>query len=179
MKYDPHRHHRRSIRLEGHDYTSCYSYFVTMCVWRKSILFGEIKDGKMVLNQYGEIIRQTWEDLPNHNAGVTLDAYEIMPDHFHGIASIYNPRDALWRSSLPETVRQFKTFSTKRINEMRNRKGIPVWQRNYHEHILRSEEMDIFRKYIKANPANKETYWSEILAKNTWLKDMYDFHSDE
>jgi putative transposase len=108
-----------------------------------------------------------------------LDAYEIMPDHFHGIIMISNPSEEAKVSSLPEAVRQFKTFSAKRINKLRNTKGVPVWQRNYHEHILRSEELDIFRKYIKANPTNKETYWNEILANNPWLKEMYDFDSDE
>lgn len=179
MKYDPYRHHRQSIRLDGHDYAGNNTYFVTICVWGKNLLLGEIKDGKTILNQYGEAVRQTWEDLPNHNVGVMLDAYEIMPDHFHGIIMISNPQGSMQRSSLPETVRQFKTFSAKRINERRNTKGVPVWQRNYHEHILRSEELDIFRKYIKANPVKKETYWSEIIAKYPCLKEMYHFDTGE
>jgi putative transposase len=131
------------------------------------------------LNRYGEAVRLTWEDLPNHNAGVILDAYEIMPDHFHGIIMISNPSEEAQESSLPEAVRQFKTFSAKRVNKLRNTKGVPVWQRNYHEHILRIDELGIFRKYIQANPANKETYWNEILEKNPWLKEMYDFDSGE
>jgi putative transposase len=82
MKYDPHRHNRQSIRLDNHDYKRSKAYFATICVWRKNVIFGEIQDGKTVLNRYGEAVRQTWEDLPNHNAGIMLDAYEIMPDHF-------------------------------------------------------------------------------------------------
>lgn len=59
---------------------------------------------------------------------------------------------------LSEIVRQLKTFSSKRINIQRNTEGLPVWQRNYYEHIIRSEdELNRIREYIKNNPANWHT----------------------
>jgi putative transposase len=64
MKYDPYRHSRQSIRLDNHDYKRNKAYFITICVWKKNILFGEIQDEKTILNRYGEAVRQTWEDLP-------------------------------------------------------------------------------------------------------------------
>jgi putative transposase len=32
MRYDPDKHHRRSIRLRGYDYAAPGRYFVTICV---------------------------------------------------------------------------------------------------------------------------------------------------
>ncbi|MGQ9494263.1 MAG: transposase [Anaerolineae bacterium] len=55
-------------------------------------------------------------------------------------------------------VRQFKTFSARRINDLRGTPGIPLWQRNYYEHIIRNNgELDRIRQYIHDNPAN----WTE------------------
>lgn len=62
------------------------------------------------------------------------------------------------RHSVPEIVRAFKTFSARRINEMRASTGTPVWQRGFYDHIIRSEsELDRVRIYIMDNPRR----WSE------------------
>ena len=43
--------------------------------------------------------------------------------------------------------------ATKKINLARNAPSTPVWQRNYYEHIIRSEEaFQIILKYIRDNP---------------------------
>jgi putative transposase len=56
------------------------------------------------------------------------------------------------------TVNAFKTVSAKRINQLRGTPAIPVWQRNYYEHIVRNEaELERIRDYIRANPAK----WDE------------------
>ena len=88
MKYNPQIHHRRSIRLQDYDYSSEGAYFVTMCTQNRECLFGEIVNGQMILNEYGKIVEQCWNDLPNHYDNIALDAYVIMPDHFHGIIFI-------------------------------------------------------------------------------------------
>jgi REP element-mobilizing transposase RayT len=88
MKYNPKKHHRRSIRLQNYDYSSEGAYFVTMCTQNRECLFGEIVNGEMVLNEYGKIVEQCWFNLPNHYDNIKLDAYVIMPDHFHGIIFI-------------------------------------------------------------------------------------------
>jgi putative transposase len=55
---------------------------------------------------------------------------------------------------LSEIIRGFKTFSARRINVLRNTPGIPVWQRNYYEHVIRDEpSLDRIRQYILDNPA--------------------------
>ncbi|MFC2146484.1 transposase [Acidobacteriota bacterium] len=62
------------------------------------------------------------------------------------------------RHGLPEIVRQFKTFSARRINKNRGTSGAPVWQRNYWEQIIRNEKsLNNFRQYIIQNPSNWQT----------------------
>ncbi|MBI5664236.1 MAG: transposase [Nitrospirae bacterium] len=61
-------------------------------------------------------------------------------------------------TGLSEIVRQLKTFSTRRINQIRNSPGVPVWQRNYYERVIRNEhELHKIREYIINNPSNWET----------------------
>lgn len=57
-KYNPQKHHRRSIRLQGYDYSQEALYFITICCQDRTHLFGEIVDGKMILNSYGEIAQK-------------------------------------------------------------------------------------------------------------------------
>jgi REP element-mobilizing transposase RayT len=134
----------------------------------------------MISNPLGEIVLYTWNDLVNHNIGIKLGEFVIMPNHFHGIIHILDP-DTEWDDFIPsnfiihhvgagsepaptdhqkqnplsEIIRQFKTFSARRINQIRNNPGNPVWQRNYYEHIIRNQESyDQIVEYIQNNPDN-------------------------
>ncbi len=64
MKSNPEKHHRRSIRLRGYDYSSSGAYFITLCTRIRECLFGDVVDGEMVLNQRGKSVRQCWLDIP-------------------------------------------------------------------------------------------------------------------
>ena len=171
MRYDPAKHHRRSIRLKGYDYSQAGAYFVTICTRNRECLFGDIVDGEMRLNELGIIVQRTWLDLPNHVGGIVLDAFVIMPNHVHGIITITDrggntvgagsepaPTTRVPnRHGLPEIVRQFKTFSSRRINARRQTPGLPVWQRNYYEHVIRDERsLERIREYIANNPLQWE-----------------------
>lgn len=90
MKYDPQRHHRRSIRLRGYDYAQPGAYFVTVVAQQRACLFGDVVDGEMRLNDAERVVAYTWHDLPNHVGGITLDAFVVMPNHVHGIIIITN-----------------------------------------------------------------------------------------
>ncbi len=168
MSYNSEKHHRRSIRLKGYDYSQPGAYFVTICTHQRDCLFGSVINGQMILNEYGKIVEQTWFDLVNHVGNVELDAFVVMPNHVHGIIIIIDNSDVVGAGSepaptlrksqpLPEIVRQFKTFSAKRINQIRRTAGVPVWQRNYYEHIIRQEEvLQQLRAYISENPQRWE-----------------------
>jgi len=88
MTYDPNKHHRRSIRLWGHDYSGGGAYFITICAQDKKCQFGRVAEGEMVLNEAGQSIQRVWEDLPHRFPTVVLDVFQLMPNHLHGILVI-------------------------------------------------------------------------------------------
>jgi len=163
MIFDPDVHHRRSIRLKDYDYSQPGAYFVTICAKGRECLFGHVIDGMMLPNDSGKIAVSCWHDLTTHYEYVGLDAFVVMPNHVHGIIILRHPDDGgaglkpaptLKRHGLPEIVRAFKTFSSRRINILRSSPGMPVWQRNYYEHVIRNEhDMHAVREYIVNNPA--------------------------
>ena len=174
-KYDPQKHHRRSIRLKDYDYSQSGAYFVTICLHNeKQHLFGEIADGEMQLSSYGRIIQECWDAIPMHFPTVELDAFVIMPNHLHGIILIVNdgtthaspvpntrhsntrPHGPK-RGSLDAIVGSFKSAASKHINRLRDSPGAKIWHRNYYETVMRHERMlNARRQYIESNPANWE-----------------------
>jgi hypothetical protein len=92
MSYDPEIHHRKSIRLRGYVYSAPGKYFVTICALEKACLFGGIADGQIALNDYGRMVEKVWKELPSHFPLVELDRFVVMPNHFHAIAVIVDPR---------------------------------------------------------------------------------------
>jgi hypothetical protein len=88
VKYDPAKHHRRSIRLKEYDYTQAGAYFVTVCTQGQACLFGEVVDGEMRVNYAGRMVIAEWEMLPKRFPNVVLDAFVVMPNHVHGILVI-------------------------------------------------------------------------------------------
>ncbi len=167
MRYDPDTHARRSIRLPGYDYAQPGAYFVTLCVHQRECLLGEITDGEMMLNEFGRVVMECWPWLAKQYPHVTVDEWIVMPNHFHGILMIVDavcrggsrtaPTNGTTHKPLGRLIGAFKTVSTKRINAIRDTPGLPVWQRNYYEHIIRNEEeLNHIRQYIVANPRNWE-----------------------
>jgi len=91
-KFDPRKHHRRSIRLKGYDYSQEGAYYVTIVVQGRECLFGEIINQEMYINEYGEIVQKWWDEIPIHFLNVELGAFVIMPNHVHGIIFITTQR---------------------------------------------------------------------------------------
>jgi REP element-mobilizing transposase RayT len=88
MTYDPSRHHRRSIRLKGYDYSRPGAYFITIVAQDRACLFGKVVDGVMHLSEVGQIVAESWQWLAAQYDYVTLDAWVVMPNHIHGIIVI-------------------------------------------------------------------------------------------
>ena len=173
---------RRSIRLQDYDYSQPGAYYVTICALDRKCLFGDVRGGKMALNELGEIVAESWQWLERQYEHVEIDEWVVMPNHLHGIIVITDCRDGSRgdepcldesgrggsrtaptgsdqpkRKPLGRLIGAFKTVSTKRVNEIYNTPGAKLWQRNYYEHIIRSDdEMNRIRKYISQNPANWE-----------------------
>ena len=108
MQYDPQKHHRRSIRLKNYDYASSGAYFVTIVTHGRQCLFGQIVDGQMRLNEFGEIVCDEWLKTEIIRPRVQLDVFVIMPNHIHGII-IVNDVDGCCRGTLQRapTIEQF------------------------------------------------------------------------
>ncbi len=171
-KFDPQKHHRKSIRLQGYDYSQAGAYFVTIVTYQRDCLFGKIENEEMQLNDFGKIADECWRAIPEHFPAVELGAYVVMPNHAHGIIVINNDESISgvgathWvaptipntrpngpkRGSLGAIIGSYKMVVTRRIQHEHNATGI--WQRNYYEHIIRNErEMDNIWRYIESNPA--------------------------
>jgi putative transposase len=167
-QFDPKKHHRRSIRLPGYDYSQAGAYFVTIVTHQRDLLFGKIENEEMILSDFGMIANECWIAIPEHFPTVELGAYIIMPNHVHGIIVIReliddDRRGAIYRAptvekygkptvgSLPTIVRTYKAAVTRRIG--REHKANGIWQRNYYEHVIR-DERDLQNKtnYIESNP---------------------------
>jgi REP-associated tyrosine transposase len=164
FKFDPKKHHRRSIRLPEYDFSKAGAYYVTIVTYHRDLLFGEIVNKEMILNELGKIADECWRAIPEHFTFVELGAYVIMPNHLHGrivirddgMGTIYRAHTVEKfgkpiEGSLPTIVRTYKATVTRRIGRELNATGI--WQRNYYEHVIRDEK-DLQNKtdYINANP---------------------------
>jgi putative transposase len=61
--------------------------------------------------------------------------------------------DSIRPPTLGQIIAYFKYQTTKQINRIRGTPGAPVWQRNYHDHIIRNmDELARIREYIRNNP---------------------------
>ena len=89
--YRKDRHNRVSIRLKGYDYSRAGLYFITIVCHHRVPRFGVVVNGKMELNEFGKIAYAEWLKLSERFSNVELDAFQIMPDHMHGIIILNNP----------------------------------------------------------------------------------------
>lgn len=175
-RYDPNKHHRRSIRLRGYDYAHPGAYFVTICTQDRQCIFGEIHNGQMIPDEVGQMITRWWQELPHKFPSVILDEFVVMPNHLHGIIMLHVGADRRVRPDLTapigegrhtglplhRIVQWFKTMTTNEyLRGVKEGRWPPLnkrlWQRNYYEHVIRNEqELDEIRAYIVENPLKWE-----------------------
>lgn len=136
-----------SHRLKNYDYSSNGAYFITICTKNRQHFFGEILEGKMILNDRGNAVQKCWKDIPKHFPFALLDAFVIMPNHIHGILCIkeknsskllQKPKVSHGTSqTVGSIIRGFKIGVTKYCRQ--NTDVFQVWQANYYDHIIRDE----------------------------------------
>ncbi|HEY3296915.1 MAG TPA: transposase [bacterium] len=157
---------RRSVRLRDFDYASNGAYSVTVCTRQRECLFGEIKDGELILNDLGRMVEKAWREIPNHFPSVFLDTFVLMPNHLHGILLIDNgrtgtacraPTTESYQHPVPGSVstvvRSFKAAVTKRVREQSGDPFVVIFQRGFHENVITSRgEHLALRAYITRNP---------------------------
>ena len=151
---------RKHIRLEGYDYSKSGYYFITMCVkggheilWDCPFVGARI--ARPPLSAQGDIVRAAIEHIPQVYSSVEIDNYVVMPNHVHMLVVLHKVGGRAMRApTISRIVNQMKGYVTKQL-------GYPIWQKLFHDHVIRSEEE--YQKiwtYIENNPA-------------TWTEDCY------
>ena len=161
------KYNRRSIRLKNYDYSKAGYYFVTIVTQDRLHLFGEIVEGKMILNEAGRMIHTLWYEIMDDFPNVYLHEFVIMPNHIHGIIEIVDNDNDL--NTIGDVIGAFKSKTTNQYIKMVKNGTCPpfnkrIWQRNYHEHIIRDDvDYERVATYTINNPA---TWEDDILSKS-------------
>jgi REP element-mobilizing transposase RayT len=167
---------RKQIRLKGYDYSRNGAYFITFCVKDRAKLLGHIEPDApppvpdasyCKLTPYGDVVAKRITEMCRHYENIEIPHYVIMPDHVHMIILVSdnegngrsNEEDGLARGKngmsrtpspanavIPAFISTLKRFTNKEV-------GFSLWQRSFHDHIIRDErEYDRIAKYIENNP---------------------------
>ena len=94
MRYDPDSRPRRTVRLQGYDYSRKGAYFVTIGTQNRDCLFGDVAAGEVRLTDAGRMVCLEWEALQSRFPDVSLDAFVVMPNHVHGVIVMGSHCDA-------------------------------------------------------------------------------------
>ncbi len=162
------KRYRKPIRLGHYDYSEAGAYFVTICTSNRACILGDVTKEIAILSPIGQKAMEFWVEMPIHYENIQLDEFIVMPNHIHGIIIItdanknvgvqnFEPLQNKFRHIIPKSlgsiIRTYKSALTNwcRKNGFSNFK----WQRNYYEHIVRTEkELSRIREYIQNNPVN-------------------------
>ena len=155
---------RKKIRLEGHDYSSCGTYFVTICTTQRYAMLWEeasIGQNEPSVSQTGKIVEAAIQQIPMHYDHAHVAQYCIMPDHIHLLVSI-DPIEPTPCAIDPAGQETASAMLLKVIGSMKRwvsrQLGYSIWRKSFYERIIRnSTEMDEVRQYIQDNPRNYTT----------------------
>ena len=173
------KQNRKQIRLKNYDYSENGAYFVTICSKNKEALFGKVVgDGipdvplaecddngnvYVKLSDVGQTVQQTIKYIDEHNKNIKIEKYVIMPNHIHLIIMVNRINDIGFGTSgkpsptenedetraneiIPKLISSLKRYTNKQS-------GIDLWQRSYHDHIIRTQkDYDEIWEYIDTNP---------------------------
>ena len=162
---------RKTIRLPEYDCSSPGAYFVTICTRDRRNLFWNtdvMPDpavGAAICRPQGDSSRL----LPLTKAGktvdlairnihaiyphVSVDKYVIMPNHVHMIVSIHADEHGrqIAAPTVSTIIGHMKRWASKQAGE-------PLWQKSYHEHVIRGEaDYREIWDYVENNSAR----WAE------------------
>ena len=172
------REQRKSLRLQGYDYSRSGYYFVTVCTaMRGENILAEIcpepqtvgaaalggpspiladfdppDNLDVSLTPAGEIVKRYIENINGaYNGHAGMDCYTIMPDHIHMVVWIRAPGDGPPRAAAPTVTLPGIVNALKGLSS--KKVGYPIWQRGYYEHIIRGRaDLQSIRQYIQNNP---------------------------
>ncbi len=142
---------RKKLRLKNYDYSKEGMYFITICTKNRKKLLGKITEEKQIkLIKAGIIAKQHIEKIEQIYKNVIIDEYVIMPNHIHMLIEINRKNEI----TISRIIKQYKMSVSKEI-------GYGIWQKLFHEHVVRNEEEYYkIKEYIQNNVVN-------------WDKDKY------
>jgi len=159
---------RKKNRLKYWDYGRNGAYFITICTEEKRKILSNITctqnsvgDGildvpKNELSKYGKIVESAIEFLNKNNEYIKVDKYVIMPNHIHLIIFVNNGTSRMPSPTskenqiIPKFVSSLKRYVNKQI-------GHSIFQRSFHDHIIRNEaDYQNIWTYIDNNPLKWE-----------------------
>ena len=154
----------QKLRMDGRDYSQPGWYFLTLGADYHKHLFGRVEGREMRFNALGQLVERCWREIPSHYGHVELGAWQVMPNHFHGLIQIVRPGG----SGIGEVLNMFKGSVTREWRrEVGSRhgetergrdgktpqEGVRVWAPNYYDVIcFDAEELAIRENYVRANP---------------------------
>ena len=167
---------RKLNRLTNFDYSRNGLYFITICTKDRIRYLSDIRDvGNAALGvpivrltDYGKIVNDQINEINSVYAKLKIMKYVIMPDHLHMIIYLFDENNVMVGTSrtpsptnavIPSLISVFKRFVNKKT-------GCDIWQRSYHDHIIRNErEFLEICNYIDNNPIN---WVNDIYNQNFW-----------
>ena len=136
---------RKPARLKGYDYSTPGMYFLTVCVKGRKQLLGKIVGcgdfdaPQMILSEYGIILDKHIKLMNGKYSHISIDKYVIMPNHFHLILSIKDYKNGVSGTAAPYNNETSKFISL--LKRYCNKEfGVSLWQRSYHDHIIRGKK---------------------------------------
>ena len=167
---------RKQNRLKEYDYSTAGAYFVTICTHERRNILCEIAPSEIntvgagvldrpqvKLSYYGVVAEKHIRQMDLFYDDLSVDAFAIMPNHIHLLLRISDngrsgtPAPTKGNSAVARFVSTFKRFCNKEYGEN-------IWQRSYHDHIIRDEQdyREIW-EYIEDNPRKwaQDRYYTE------------------
>ena len=176
---------RKRNRLKQYDYSSCGAYFITVCTlnrrnyfWKNVVIATDDctqstpplspyetpcavgatsgRPQNIELTPYGEIINEAINYIPIAYPALSIGCYTIMPNHIRILLQMYADESGrpLVAPTISRVVNQLKGYVSRRA-------GAAIWQKSFHDHIIRSrEDYEEHQKYICENALS--WYYDEL-----------------
>ena len=146
---------RKNKRLKDFDYSSCETYFITICTKDKQknlsrIVGSPIGRPSVKLTNYGVVVDEAINNIEIKYDRIILENYVIMPDHVHLMLSILPDESGrpMGNPTIPNVINQLKGYASKKA-------GFSLWQKSYYDHIIRDQiDYETKWQYISNNPAS-------------------------
>jgi len=138
---------RKTIRLQGYDYSKSGVYFVTVCVTDRHMLLGNVIENKVVLTEIGQIVEDAIQVIPSVYDSVSVERHVVMPNHVHMLLVLRSALDHA-APSVSRIIQQWKGIITKQAT-------FAFWQRSFHDRIIKDrDKYQMITEYIENNPRN-------------------------